>query len=77
MLKTHVDGWGAAKTAGTAFSYPGNPDGNTRTTRIDYVFASKGATFLSVDNARVYDTRDASGRRPSDHNPLIVTFLVR
>jgi endonuclease/exonuclease/phosphatase family metal-dependent hydrolase len=77
MLKTHIDGWATAKTAGTAFSYPGNPDGNTRNTRIDFVFASKGATFLSVDSARVYDTRDASGKRPSDHNPLIVTFLVR
>jgi endonuclease/exonuclease/phosphatase family metal-dependent hydrolase len=76
MLKTHYDGWVAAKAAGTALSFPGNPDGNTRNTRIDYVFYSKGATALSVIGAQVFDTRDAAGHRPSDHNPLIVTLRV-
>jgi endonuclease/exonuclease/phosphatase family metal-dependent hydrolase len=77
MLKTHLDSWVVAKAAGTALSFPGNPDGNTRNTRIDYVFASKGATAISVTGVQVFDTRDAAGVRPSDHNPLIVSFIVR
>jgi len=76
MLKTHVDGWAAAKAIGTAVSYPDNPDGNTRNTRIDYVWLSQGATALHVTKAQVFDTRDASGKKPSDHNPLIVTIQV-
>jgi endonuclease/exonuclease/phosphatase family metal-dependent hydrolase len=77
MLETHKDGWLIAKSKGTAVSYSGNPDGNTRNTRIDYVFYSKGATALAVTRAQVYDTRNSSGAKPSDHNPLIVTFDVR
>jgi endonuclease/exonuclease/phosphatase family metal-dependent hydrolase len=77
MLRTHSDGWAAAVAAGTAVSFPGNPDGNTRNTRIDYVFQSRGATSTSVLGAQVFDLRDAAGVRPSDHNPLIVTFQVR
>jgi endonuclease/exonuclease/phosphatase family metal-dependent hydrolase len=77
MLLTHYDGWAVAKAAGTAVSFAGNPDGNTRNTRIDYVFQSRGATFVSVLGAQVFDLRDATGQRPSDHNPLIVTFQVR
>jgi endonuclease/exonuclease/phosphatase family metal-dependent hydrolase len=76
MKKTYDDGWAVAKTAGTAVGYPGNLDGNTRNNRIDYVFYSKGATALSVVGAQVFDTRDAAGVRPSDHNPLIVTLRV-
>jgi endonuclease/exonuclease/phosphatase family metal-dependent hydrolase len=76
MLKTHADGWLAAKAKGTAIAYPSNPDGNTRNTRIDYVWASRGATSLVVTKAQVFDTRDASGKKPSDHNPLIVTIQV-
>ena len=77
MALTHNDGWAAARAAGTALSFPGNPDGNTRNTRIDYVWSSKQATALTVTSAQVFDLRDASGVRPSDHNPLIVTFEVR
>ena len=77
MLKTHIDGWLAAKAKGTAVAYAANPDGNTRKTRIDYVWASKGATALTVTKAQVFDTRDASGKKPSDHNPLIVTIQVK
>jgi len=77
MLLTHYDGWAVAKAANTAVSFEGNPDGNTRNTRIDYVFQSKGATYLSVIGAQVFDLRNANGQRPSDHNPLIVTFQVR
>ena len=39
--------------------------------------SSKGATALVVTRAEVFDTRDSAGQKPSDHNPLIVTFQVR
>jgi endonuclease/exonuclease/phosphatase family metal-dependent hydrolase len=77
MLKTHYDGWAVAKGKGAAVTFPGNPDGNTRNTRIDYVFGSKGATALTVTRAEVFDTRNSSGVKISDHNPLIVTYQVR
>ncbi|HET7216548.1 MAG TPA: DNRLRE domain-containing protein [Vicinamibacterales bacterium] len=77
MLLTYYDGWAVAKAAGTAVSFAGNPDGNTRNTRIDYVFQSRGATYLSIMGAQVFDLRNASGVKPSDHNPLIVTFQVQ
>jgi len=77
MTKDYYDGWAVAKSQGTATAYPSNPDGNTRNTRIDYVFHSKGATALVVKGAQVFDTRDSSGFRPSDHNPLVVTIEVR
>jgi hypothetical protein len=31
---------------------------------------------LKVLKAQVFDTRNASGKKPSDHNPLIVTIQV-
>jgi endonuclease/exonuclease/phosphatase family metal-dependent hydrolase len=77
MLRTHVDGWAAARAAGTAVSFAGNPDGNTRNSRIDYVFHSRGATAVSVAGAQVFDTRDAAGVRTSDHHPLIVTYRIQ
>jgi endonuclease/exonuclease/phosphatase family metal-dependent hydrolase len=77
MGRTYHDGWAVARSAGDAYSYPGNPDGNTRNNRIDYVFYSRNASYLSVTRAEVFDTRDSSGHKPSDHNPLMVTFQVR
>ena len=77
MQTLYNDGWAVARSAGVAYSYPDNPDGNTRNSRIDYVWSSKGATYLRVTRAQVYDTRDSSGRKPSDHNPLIVTYQVQ
>ena len=77
MLRTHNDGWAVARSRGVAVSYPDNPEGNTRNTRIDYVWSSRGATALTVTRAQVFDTRDSSGRKPSDHNPLIVTYRVQ
>ncbi len=74
---THVDAWLAASAAGTALNYPGNCDGCTRNSRIDYVFYSKGATSLSLDSAQIVDTRDANGVMPSDHKPMLVKFTVR
>jgi endonuclease/exonuclease/phosphatase family metal-dependent hydrolase len=77
MGRTYYDGWAVARSAGDAYSYSGNPDGNTRNSRIDYVWHSRSASYLSVTRAQVYDTRDSSGHKPSDHNPLMVTYAVR
>jgi endonuclease/exonuclease/phosphatase family metal-dependent hydrolase len=77
MGRTYYDGWAVARSGGDAVAYADNPDGNTRNQRIDYVWFSKGASYLTVTRAQVYDTRDSSGRKPSDHNPLMVTFQVR
>lgn len=76
MTATFNDGWAVARSAGTAYSYSGNPDGNTRNSRIDYVWASKGATALRVVRADVFNATDAQGRM-SDHNPLMVTYQVQ
>ena len=73
MAKSHNDGWVVAKSKGTAVSYSGNPDGNTKNTRIDYVWYSKGATALVVTRAEVYYTKTTI----SDHNAVMVTFQVK
>lgn len=77
MTKDYRDAWAEAVKAQIAVAYPANPDGNTRNSRIDYVFYSTGATALVLKKVQVFDTRDASGQRPSDHNPLLATFEVR
>lgn len=77
MTEDYRDAWAQAEKANTDVGYPDNPRGNTRKTRIDYVFYSTGATKLVLKRAQVYDTRDSRGVRPSDHNPLVVTFEVR
>jgi hypothetical protein len=41
------------------------------------VFLSKTATALTLKRAEVFDTRDANGRMPSDHKPLVVTLEVK
>jgi endonuclease/exonuclease/phosphatase family metal-dependent hydrolase len=77
MESTYSDAWKAAKAAGRASSYVANCDGCTHDYRIDYVFTSRTATFLTVQSAEVVDTRDADGVRPSDHRPLLVTYSVK
>jgi endonuclease/exonuclease/phosphatase family metal-dependent hydrolase len=77
MTTDYRDAWADALKIDRAIAYPDNSAGNTRRRRIDFVFASKGATFLVLKEAQVYDTRDARGVRPSDHNPLVATFEVR
>jgi endonuclease/exonuclease/phosphatase family metal-dependent hydrolase len=78
MAGTYYDAWAEAAADGTAQSYPGNTAfGATRRGRIDYVWASKGATALTITSAQVFDTRDARGYLPSDHKPLLVTFEVK
>ena len=73
MSKNYVDSWVAAKSKGVTVTSASNPDGNTRSTRIDYVWYSKGATALTVTRAEVFETSSTI----SDHRPLIVTFDVQ
>lgn len=76
MARTYNDGWAVARSAGDAYSFSGNPDGNTRNTRIDYVWSSKGASALRVVRADVFSASDSLGRM-SDHNPLMVTYQIQ
>lgn len=71
LRAAYEDAWLAAAAAGTAISYPGNTAGNTRNSRIDYVWRSKGATKLSLKSAQVYDTGSIS-----DHRPVAATYAV-
>jgi len=77
MTSGHIDTWAYARAAGTAVAYSGNEAGNTRNSRIDYVWLSKGATRTTIRGSRVYDVRNSSGVMPSDHRPVMTTFEVR
>ena len=72
MTSSHYDAWAEAKNDGTAVAYSGNSAGNTRNSRIDYIWESKGATCLVLKKAQVYDTGSVS-----DHRPVSATFEVR
>jgi endonuclease/exonuclease/phosphatase family metal-dependent hydrolase len=73
--KGYYDSWTTAAANGTAAAFAGN-SGQTKSGRIDYIFYSKGSN-LAVRSARVFDTRDANGITPSDHRPVLTTFLVK
>ncbi len=77
MTSSNYDAWAVAVAAGTQIAYAGNTAGNTRNSRIDYVFYSKSASRLKVKAAQVFDTRDSSGVAPSDHRPVMATFEVK
>ena len=77
MTGGHHDAWAVAVTNNVDVAYSGNTAGNTRNSRIDYVFYSKGASRLRLKEARVFDTRTSSGVMPSDHRPLMATYEVR
>lgn len=77
MKGTYIDSWGQAQLDGTAIAYPDNPNGNTRNTRLDYIYYSKGATALKLVSSQVFDVRDANGVMPSDHKPLLSVFSVK
>ena len=77
MMATYVDSWAQAQADGTAVAYPGNTAGNTRNSRIDYIYYSKGATVLTLVSSQVFDVRDASGVMPSDHRPVLSTFTIK
>ena len=77
MKTTYIDSWAEAQSDGTAVSYSGNTAGNTRRSRIDYIYYSKGATALKLVSSQVFDVRDANGVMPSDHRPVLSIFTVR
>ena len=71
----YYDSWATAASNGAATAFAGNT-GQTKSGRIDYIFYSKNSN-LAVHSAQVFDTRDASGVTPSDHRPVLTTFLVK
>jgi endonuclease/exonuclease/phosphatase family metal-dependent hydrolase len=73
---TYYDSWAVAAAAGKATAFTGNK-GETKSGRIDYIFYSKGSANLTVQSSQVYDTRDANGVMPSDHRPVLTTFVVK
>ena len=77
MTVAFLDTWAEAKKAGTAVSYAGNEAGNTRNSRIDYVWLSRGTTNVIIRGAQVFDFRDANGVMPSDHRPVMGIYEVR
>jgi endonuclease/exonuclease/phosphatase family metal-dependent hydrolase len=77
MKAAHNDSWAVAQSLDVEIAYSGNTAGNTRNSRIDYVWYSKGATRLKLKQAQVFDTRNSSGVMPSDHRPLMATYEVR
>jgi endonuclease/exonuclease/phosphatase family metal-dependent hydrolase len=77
MKANYYDSWGDAQTAGTAIAYPGNTAGNTRNTRLDYIYRSHGSTALVLRSIQVFDMRDANGKMPSDHRPVMAIFTVK
>jgi len=77
MKQAYHDSWAEAQADGTAIAYPGNTAGNTRNSRIDYIYFSHGAAALQLKSSQVYDVRDANGVMPSDHRPVMTTFVVK
>jgi endonuclease/exonuclease/phosphatase family metal-dependent hydrolase len=75
MKQDYRDSWAEAQAAGTATSFAGNT-GQTRSSRIDYIYFSRGASFLSLKSSQVFDVRDSKGVMPSDHRPLMSIFTV-
>jgi endonuclease/exonuclease/phosphatase family metal-dependent hydrolase len=77
MTGTYYDTWAEAVSDGTAVAYSGNSAGNTRNSRIDYIFLSRGATRTVIRASQVFDVRDSSGVMPSDHRPVMTTVEIR
>jgi endonuclease/exonuclease/phosphatase family metal-dependent hydrolase len=77
MKQKYYDAWAEAVADGTDITYPGNTSGDTRGSRIDFIFRSHGASYLVLKSMQVYDVRDANGVMPSDHRPILAVFTVR
>jgi endonuclease/exonuclease/phosphatase family metal-dependent hydrolase len=77
MTSAYYDAWAVAVSKEIDVSYSGNEAGNTRNSRIDYIFYSHGASRLVLKQCRVFDVRDANGVQPSDHRPVMATFEVK
>jgi endonuclease/exonuclease/phosphatase family metal-dependent hydrolase len=77
MTSGYIDTWAFAKSAGTSVAYEGNTAGNTRNSRIDYVWLAKSATRTTIKASQVFDVRNSSGVSPSDHRPVMTTFEIK
>jgi endonuclease/exonuclease/phosphatase family metal-dependent hydrolase len=77
MKSSYYDSWAEADADGHAVAYNGNPNGNTRKSRIDYIYYSRGATALTLKSSQVYDVRDSKGVMPSDHRPVLTVFGIK
>jgi endonuclease/exonuclease/phosphatase family metal-dependent hydrolase len=56
-LETYQDDWKMPPSESQR-KYPGNTNGRTRNTRLDYILSSQSASGLSVYESRVWDFRD-------------------
>jgi endonuclease/exonuclease/phosphatase family metal-dependent hydrolase len=77
MTASYADAWAVAKAKNVEVAYSGNSAGNTRRSRIDYIWHSKSASRLKLTKAQVFDVRDSRGVMPSDHRPLLAVYEVR
>jgi endonuclease/exonuclease/phosphatase family metal-dependent hydrolase len=77
MKSSYHDSWAEAVNRGTDIAYSGNSAGNTRHSRIDYIYYSRGAGALTLRSSQVFDVRDSKGVMPSDHRPVLSVFSVR
>jgi len=82
-LSSHVPGHvtvlalSALLVGAVSASAQGDVVGNTRNSRIDYIWHSESASRLRLRQVRVFDVRNSSGVMPSDHRPLMATYDVR
>jgi len=74
---SYYDAWAVAKSKGIAYAASDNPDGNTRNSRIDYIFYSRGEQHLTLQKVTVVDTRNSSDVMASDHRPVYAEFVVQ
>jgi len=78
MKGNYYDSWAEADDDGRAVAYRGNSQGNTRHSRIDYIYFSHGSkSTLSLKSSQVFDVRDSRGVQPSDHRPVLSVFSVK
>jgi endonuclease/exonuclease/phosphatase family metal-dependent hydrolase len=77
MTSSYKDSWAKAVADNIDVAYSGNSAGNTRNSRIDYVWYSAGASRLKLKQVKVFDVRNSKGVMPSDHRPLMATFEVK
>jgi endonuclease/exonuclease/phosphatase family metal-dependent hydrolase len=77
MTADYKDSWAQAQARDIDVAYSGNAAGNTRNSRIDYIWYSEGAARLKLKQVKVFDVRDSKGVMPSDHRPLMATFEVK
>jgi len=77
MTASYKDSWAEAQAKNVDVAYSGNAAGNTRNSRIDYVWYSDGASRLKLKQVKVFDVRDSRRVQPSDHRPLMATFDVK